>query len=337
MENVKMTDIAKAAKVSIATVGRVLHNNGYVAEEKRREIEQLIKDMGYVPNKMAQALKCSHSKLLGHMTLFNTNMLYDHISSAIDQAASEHGYHVMTLASHIFQGEEEKQIEELIAQRAEGVIITSNLIIDKELINRLISNHIPVVMIERAYNMPFVDRILVDDIGGVYDAVVHMLEKGHHRIGYLGKYPEHQVEIDRYQGYCKAMNEYEVLVLPELIRLQPEYSIAYGYQAAKALMEASNPPTAIFTSSDIFACGMLQYFYEKKIRVPEDISIIGYDNTLATLLAPPIDSVGLPYQEIGEWAIRLLMSRIEQMNATEQTISIKTEYIDRNTVLEFTK
>jgi LacI family transcriptional regulator len=187
-------------------------------------------------------------------------------------------------------------------------------------------------MIERAYDIPYVDRILVDDEGGVYDAVSHIIEKGQQRIGFIGRYPELEVEIDRYNGYCKALNDHKILVLPDLIQLKPDYSIQSGYQAAKALIETGNPPTAIFTTSDIYACGIMQYLYEKKIRIPEEISIVGYDNTLATLLAPVIDSVGLPYQEIGDWAVKLLLSRIDNMTAQEQTIKIKTEYIDRDTV-----
>jgi LacI family transcriptional regulator len=337
MENIKMTDIAKAANVSVATVGRVLHNNGYVSEDKRREIEQIIKDMGYVPNKMAQALKNNHSRLFGHMTLFSPNMLYDYISAAVYNAALSYGYHVMTLASHFNQGEEAKQIDELIAQRAEGVIITSNQTIDKALIMKLLDNKIPVVMIERAYCMPNVDRILVDDLGGVYNAVTHMIDKGHRRIGFIGKYPEHEVEICRYNGYCKAINDHEILLLPELIQLKTDYSIQSGYQAARALMETDNPPTAIFTTSDIYASGIMQYLYQKNIRVPDDISIVGYDNTLATMLAPAIDSVGLPHQEIGEWAVKLLLSRIDNLKAPEQTITIQAQYIDRNTVRELSR
>ncbi len=337
MANVKMIDIAKAANVSIATVGRVIHNNGYVAEDKRKEIEQIIKDMGYIPNKMAQALKYSHSKLLGHLTLFNQNMLYEQISVAVDKAALSHGYHVMTLASHYNQEEEAKQIDELIAQRVEGLIITSNAMINRELITKLVDNNIPIVMIERAIKMPYVDRILINDMEGVYGAVTHILEKGHRRIGFIGRYPEHEVEINRYNGYCKAICDYGIPVLPEFIQLKPDYLILYGYEATKALMEEVNPPTAIFTTSDIFACGVMQCLYEKNIRVPNDISIVGYDNTLATMLAPAINSVGLPYQEIGDWAIRLLLSRMENEKAPEQTVMINTRFIDRKTVLEWNK
>jgi LacI family transcriptional regulator len=335
MANVKMIEIAKAANVSIATVGRVIHNNGYVAEDKRKEIEQIIKDVGYIPNKMAQALKNSHSKLIGHMTLFSQNMLYEQLSAAVDKAALSHGYHVMTLASHYNNGEESKQIDELIAQRVEGLIITSNALIDRELITKLVDNKIPVVMIERVKKLPYVDCILIDDFGGVYGAVTHILEKGHRRIGFIGNYLEHEVEINRYNGYCKAVCDYGIPLLPEFIQLKQEYSILFCYEATKTLMEGTNPPTAIFTTSDIFACGVMQYLYEKNIRVPKDISIVGYDNTLATMLAPAINSVGLPYQEIGDWAIKLLLSRMDNEKAPEQTVMIHTKFIDRQTVLEW--
>jgi DNA-binding LacI/PurR family transcriptional regulator len=337
MANIKMIDIAKAANVSLATVGRVIHNNGYVSETKRKEIKQTIKDMGYVPNKMAQAFKYSQSKLMGHMTLFNQNMLYEQISAAVDKAAVSHGYHVLTLACHANQGEEAKQVEELIGQRVEGIIITSNSMIDRELITKLVDNKIPVVMIERTLDIPYVDRVMVDDLEGAYNAVTHILQNGHRLIGFIGEDLEHEVEINRYNGYCKAVSDHGIPILPELIQLKPDYSIPSGYKATKALMEGTNPPTAIFVTSDIYACGVMQYLYEKNIRVPYDISIVGYDNTLSTMLAPAVNSVGLPYQEIGDWAIKLLLSRMENEKSAAQTVIINTRYIDRGTVLEFRK
>jgi len=337
MANIKMTDIAKAANVSVATVGRVIHNNGYVAEDKKKEIEQIIKDMGYVPNKMAQALKCSHTKLIGHMILFSKNLLYEQISAAVDKAALSNGYHVMTLVTHRSQGEEAKQIDELIGQRVEGIIITSNDTIDKELIKKLVDYKIPVVMIERAFDIPCVDRILVDDLEGSYEAVIQLLKNGHRKVGFIGKHSEHEVEINRYNGYCKAVKDYGIQLFPQFIQLKPDYSILSGYEATKELMEQRNPPTAIFMTSDTFACGAMQCLYEKNIRVPDEVSVIGYDNTLSAMLAPAINSVGLPYREIGEGALKLLLSRMENKKAPVQTILIHAEYIDRKTVLKCNK
>jgi DNA-binding LacI/PurR family transcriptional regulator len=334
MANVKMVDIAKAAGVSLATVGRVIHNNGYVAEDKRALIEQMIKDMGYVPNKMAQALKYSQSRLIGHMTLFNQNMLYEQISSAVDAAAVKRGYNVLTLASHRNKGEEAKQIEELIGHRAEGIIITSNTNIEPELVQRLVDNKIPVVMIERALELPLVDRLLVDDFNGAYEAVTRIIQKKHRSIGFIGQMLLHEVERNRYIGYCTALKDNGLFIKPEHIILNEDYTIASGYSAIKSLMELENPPTAVFMTSDIYGCGAMQYLYENNIRVPKDLSLVGYDNTLSTMMAPPLNSVGLPYSEIGEFALDLLLTRIENPKCEGRKVSIKTEYIDRDTVIQ---
>lgn len=332
MASVKMSDVAKAAGVSIATVGRVIHNNGYVAEEKRVQIENIIKQLGYVPNKMAQGLKSNQSKIIGHMTMFNTNMLFEQISAAVDAAAANNGYHVMTLTNHMGKNEEERQLEDLIGHKIDGVIFTSNLCISKDILSRLTGLRIPVVMVERAVEMPFVDRILVNDFEGSYHAVKHIIERGHSRIGFIGKQLTHEVEINRYEGYRKALSEARLKALEDNIRLTHEYSVKEGYKAIEEILKSQKPPTAIFMTSDIFACGVMQYLYEKGIRVPEEISLVGYDNTLATLLAPPITSVGLPFNLIGEYALEMLLSRMADMETPAQTIGIDTILIDRGTV-----
>ncbi|MCM3174576.1 MULTISPECIES: LacI family DNA-binding transcriptional regulator [unclassified Paenibacillus] len=330
--NIKMTDIAKKAGVSLATVGRVLHNNGYVSKEKRKMIEQIIKETGYVPNKIAQGLKASRSNIFGHLTLFNDNMQYKGISSAINTSAVEKGYQVLTLTYHEDSGEEEHQINELIGHRVEGVFITSNCSIPEKLISRLSEEQIPVVMIERTYDMPHVDRIVVNDYLGSQGAVLHFIEKGHRRIGFIGSELTQQVEIDRYQGYLKALEEVNVIPNKDWIKHMPDYSLDFGRQAMNELLNSNSPPSAVFMTSDIFACGVLQTLYDQKLRVPEDISLIGYDNTLSALLSPPLTSVGLPYNEIGEHAVELLLRRTKDFSYESCTIEVEPFLMDRRTV-----
>ncbi|MBY0215312.1 LacI family DNA-binding transcriptional regulator [Paenibacillus illinoisensis] len=332
--NIKMTDIAKKAGVSLATVGRVLHNNGYVSKEKREQIEQIIKETGYVPNKIAQGLKASRSNIFGHLTLFNDNMQYKGISSAINASAVKEGYQVLTLTYHEDSGEEEHQINELIGHRVEGVFITSNCSIPEKLIRRLSDEQIPVVMIERTYDMPQVDRIVVNDFLGSHGAVRHMIEKGHRQIGFIGSELTQQVEIDRYQGYLKALEEVNIIADNAWIKLMPDYTLDFGRQAMNELLNSDSPPSAVFMTSDIFACGVLQTLYDQKLRVPEDISLIGYDNTLSALLSPPLTSVGLPYNKIGEHAVELLLRRIKDFSYESSTIEIEPFLMDRRTVVD---
>ena len=332
ISNVKMSDIANAAGVSLATVGRVLHNNGYVSKENREKIETLIHEMGYVPNQMARGLKNSQSMLIGHMVVFNPNMLFAKISLAVNQAAAAQGFHVLTMTSYRGLNEEENQLNELIGRRVDGVIITSNGSIPSGLVERLVERNIPVVMVERTYDLPYVDRIQVDDLGGAKQAVEHILQKGHRNIGFVGMQLVHEVEKLRYQGYQAALKEAGIRLDPDAVCLMSDYSAADGDEAARHLMNLKVPPTAIFATSDLFACGILQYLYTIHKRVPEDVSIVGYDDTLSTMLTPQITSIGLDLDEIGADATALLIERMEDVKRPAQTLPIQTVLIDRHSV-----
>lgn len=332
MANTKMVDIARAAGVSLATVGRVLHNNGYVSEDKRREIERIIKETGYIPNKMAQGLKSNKSKIIGHLTVFNKNMLYEQISEAVNLAASEKGYQVLTLTAHRELDQEQQQIDELIGHQVDGVIITSNSQIETEQLEKLTQSKIPVVMIERTLDLPGVDRIIVEDYEGAYGAVRHMLDQNHTRIGYIGVEPALLVEQKRYQGYKQALADAGIDVKEAYVQLTQYYTVEDGYRAAEKLLGLEEPPTAIFMASDIYACGVSQYCYAHGLNISKDVSLVGYDNTLSTLLAPPITSIGLPCNEIGEQAIDLLLKRMVDPDLPSQERGIHTVLVDRHTV-----
>lgn len=335
MKNIKITDIAKASGVSHATVARVIHKNGYVSEENRVKIERLIQEMGYIPNRAAQSLKGSPSQLIGHLTVFNPNMLFTKISYAVNHAAVQQGFHILTMSSHPRMNEEEAQINELIGRRVDGVIITSNIFISRDLIQRLSALSIPVVMIERTLDIPYVDCIQVDDLNGSQRAVQHIIAKGHRRIGFIGSQtilPHSDVEHLRYQGYIHACHDSNLDIKDEYVCLTNEYSVEDGYQAAEALMKLANPPSAIFATSDIFIAGVLQCFQKHGVKVPDDVSLVGYDDTLSSLMAPPITSVGLSHDKIGERAIQLILRRMADWNVHSQCVKIETVLIDRHSV-----
>lgn len=332
--NVKMADIARMAGVSLATVGRVIHQNGYVSEKNRIEIERIIEETGYVPNKIAQGLKSSRSKLIGHMTLFNPNMLFEQITEAVSRSASQHGYQVLTLTNHRNPEEEKRQVEELIGHQVDGVIITSNPFVSKELIDKFIKARIPVVLIERTQTISHVDCIKIDDFQGAYSAVNRMIKNGHKQIGFIGTQTWHEVEQLRYEGYCQAILDSSMVPQKQLTYFAKAYSVEDGRQGAENLFRQNGDMTAIFMTSDIFACGVMQYCYQNSIRVPDRLSLIGYDNTLSALLAPPITSMGLPCDEIGKHAMELLNQRMKDFKRDEQRIEIKPVMVDRGTVVK---
>ena len=332
MSNTKMVDIARMAGVSLATVGRVIHQNGYVSEDKRKEIELIIEETGYVPNKIAQGLKSSQSKLIGHMTVFNPNMLYEQISSSINKKAHENGYNVLTLTSHKEPEEDRKQVEELMGRQVDGVIITSNPFIPVSLIEKFVTAKIPVVMIERVQKLPGVDCIVVDDFNGAYEAVSHIIKMGHKNIGFIGMKNWHEVEKLRYQGYSKALENAGLKQHKSLTYFTQDYDVNQGKLAAQSLFNGEIVPTALFVTSDILACGVAQFCYEKGINIPKDLSLVGYDNTLSVLLAPPITSMGLPSEEIGEQALQLLARRMADFKLPSKSVLVRPILINRKTV-----
>jgi DNA-binding LacI/PurR family transcriptional regulator len=333
MPVVKMSDVAKAVGVSLATVARVIHNNGYVSEESRKRVEVVIKQLGYVPNKMAQGLKNSRSNMFGHMVpISDVNSIFSMIGNAVDSAAGKIGYTVLTLVSQNNEEKERDHLDELIGNMVQGIIFTGSIALDTATLFRVANIGFPIVMIERPRNIPNVDQVLINNIEGAYTATKFFLEKGHRRIGYIGKVIDQKVEKDRFDGYCMALGEAGINVPNDIVKHMPEYEYSYGFDAARSIFETLSPPTAILIASDMFVAGALQYFYLRGLHVPEDVSIIGYDDTLSRLMAPPITTVAFPLDDIGDTTMKLLMERINDKRKVSKSVTLSPVFVDRGSV-----
>ncbi len=332
MSNANMTDIAKAAKVSIATVGRVIHNNGYVSEDARLRVEDAVKKLGYVPNRMARTLKQKKSGIIGSMVTYNQNALYTRINNSIIEAVENHGYKLLTMEGRQNRHDEEEILNQFIGMQVDGLVITSNRQITADMLDKLHNLEIPVVMVERTSKHKYTDNLIVRDFEGSYDAVKRMISLGHTRIALIAVELRDSVEEQRYEGYIKALSDSDIVPDKDLICLVNDYSLKDGYEMMKMLLSLSSPPTAVFCTADTLAAGAMQYIYEKQLHVPKDISICGYDNVLAAQLAPPIDSVDLAISDIGESVFSMLSARMQNINAESQTEYLDTVYVSRNTV-----
>lgn len=330
MTKITMTDIAKAAGVSVTTVGRVIRKKGYVSEKNRRAVEEQIAALGYVPNHMARILKGQRSGIIGSLITHNANFLYEHINQSIIEAADNHGFELLTMEGRFGRDDEARIAEQCIGLQVEGLVIVSNPHMPSRMLARLRQAGIPVVAVERCYSAQGVDNLAVRDFEGAKDAVERIREKGHQGIALIAAEGSHPVERARLEGYRAAM---EAGGLTGRECLLPRYSIENGYRAMEALLSLDKPPTAVFATADIFVCGMLQCLYARRIPVPEGISIAGYDNVLSAILAPQVDSVDLVMENIGEHVLSLLKRRIANPDAPEQRILIDTIYVDRGTVL----
>lgn len=226
---------------------------------------------------------------------------------------------------------ENRLIQGLIGLGVDGLMITSDSLVPDQCFEMLKKAEIPVVAVERGYLEQGIDSLITEDFRGVYDAVTRIIRKGHKRVGLIATDFPHEVELQRLEGYKKAMEENG---LAPLMQLTARYDTYYGRAAEERLFESNSPPTAIFCTADTLAAGVLQLLYEKGLRVPEDVSLVGYDDVLSRSLSPAIDSVGLVLDGIGEKVVALLKSRMADAGLPARKEPIYTQYIDQGTVRE---
>ena len=327
-----MSDVARAAGVSIATVGRVLHNNGYVSKEVRERIEAAIGSLGYVPNQNARTLKSSRSGIIGSLVLQSDNNLYYRINDSIISAARRHGYGSVTMEAQHGARNELQLIQSFIGMGVDGLVMISNAHITPDMFVMLRQAHIPVAAVERGYLEQGVDSLIVNDFEAVRDAAGRIASRGHRRIGLIAVEPRHDVELQRLDGYKAAMKDAGLELDDALIRLVDDYTAPNGKNAANALLGLSSPPTAIMAMADTLAAGAMQAAYERHLRIPDSLSIVGYDDVLSQSLSPAIDSVGLALDGVGDGVMELLMKRMKDPNRPAEQRLISTYYSQRGTV-----
>ena len=330
--SITMNDIARAANASVTTVGRVIHNNGYVSSEVRARVEKAISDLGYVPNQSARILKSSRSGIIGSLVRQNDNGLYYRINDSIIRAVRNANYELLTMEAQPDLAIEGELIDNFIGLNVDGLVVTSNTGITPEMFARLRKANIPVVAVERGYLDQGIDSLIVRDFEACQDAVTRILRAGHKRVALIAPQLFDDVEKQRYEGYCAAIKGAGLPLDEKLICIVPGYDTQFGRIAAEKLFSQSELPTAIFTTADSLAAGVLQAAYAHRLRVPDDVSLVGYDDVLSQSLSPAINSVGLFVETIGTNVMELLMLRRAEPDRPAEKRLIDTVYADRGSV-----
>jgi LacI family transcriptional regulator len=337
MSNVRIQDVAAYARVSLATITRVVNNRGHVAPETKERVQQAIKSLGYVPNRMAKALKSSRTGIIGNvMPLIVGSIVNSRISQALRNAAAAYNLLILPMYAEPDPVREERLLQELIGRMVEGIIFTNSVWASRDTVKEVISNNIPVIMVERPMDITGVDKVVWDNIAGSTIAASHFFSLGHRAVGFIGRqFGPHKDEKDRLEGFTGYYKKAGIKLRDKNIRLGGEYDIEHGYRAMKDIVSqgSKNRPTGCYITSDALLCGALQYLYEAGIRVPEDLSIISHDNTYSAMCSPPITTVAIPYEEIGTITISMFWERREQNRHYDKMVTLSPFLVDRNSVL----
>lgn len=320
-------DVAKRARVSIATVSRVLNNTAQVNSDKRQRVEEAIESLGFVPNKVARSLVQKKTKGVGVLLPSLGGEFFSEFLQGIDDASRNEGHYVLISASH-------GNIEELeialkgMHQRVDGLIIMAPEH-DGMSIKHLIADDSPVVLINSACSDAPFDIMTVDNFDGAFRATSYLYETGHRQIAMLkGREGTHD-GLQRLAGYRNALEANGITPQPEL-EIAGDFSPQGGYKAAGALLDLKPRPTAVFCANDQSAIGLMAALQNKGIKIPEDISIIGFDDIpSAQLTAPALTSVRINVRQLGIKAVERLMDM--STNKSPQHCVLPVELVVRQT------
>jgi LacI family transcriptional regulator len=300
-------DIALHANVSISTVSRVLTKNAIVAEDKRMAVQKAMLELNYKPNRFAQGLAGGLSRTIGILTQEINNPLYNNILKGILEVLDQTLYSPILADGHWNAKKEEQALHTFLDRSVDGLIVLGGIIPVDALIK--IAGDTPLIVIGRDISNH--QHISLNDFEGAYKATSYLIEMGHNRIVHITGLMYHMDSVDRREGYLKALTDAGITPDPDLIVIG-DYAEASGLLAVEMLLMRGRPFSAIFAANDQMAYGARLGLYRRGIRVPDDISIVGYDNqTPSAYTIPPLTTVFPPSMDIGMAAGRGILDLME--------------------------
>ncbi|MDU4695664.1 MAG: LacI family DNA-binding transcriptional regulator [Paenibacillus sp.] len=329
MKATTIYDVAKEAGVSIATVSNVINGKGNVGKKKREEIFKVMNRLQYKPSVIASALMGKKTYTLGLLIPDVSNPFFSEIARAVEDMAHEEGYSVIVCSTDNNDERIEKYIKLLEQKSVDGLLIGTG-VENANIIAQLSENSVPIVMIARETPDIAVHSVLTDDFKGGSLAAGHLLQLGHENVAILSENAKFSSSKERVRGFRFALFEAGKTLDDERI-IACRSTIQDGKRAAALLLEGPNPPTAIFCCNDMLAIGALQAARECGVRVPEQLSIIGFDNTiLSTVTNPSLTTIAQPTDEMAKLAFGLLVSSPdEETDAIRQRIVMQPKLVVR--------
>jgi len=324
-----ITKIAKMANVSIATVSRVINNTGYVKKETRERVLKVVQELSYQPNAVARSLKKGKTSLIGFIVPDISNSFFTALAKGIEGVISKEGFNLILCNSENNVEKELAYIQALSEKRVEGIILAP---IGKYEDYRTLSSYkkLPIVLVD---NYPLgldLDVVITDNIKGAYLLTKYLIELGHTRIGIITGPLNQLTGIGRLLGYKRALEELNVKIQEDLIQ-EGDFKFVSGYNLTKKLLSLKPTPTAIFAANNLMSIGAMVAIKEVGLNIPEDISLVAFDDIdLLPLVNPPITVMSQPTEKIGAIAAELILKRIKgEKRGKQEKIILESKFIER--------
>ncbi|UYN99287.1 MAG: LacI family DNA-binding transcriptional regulator [Devosia sp.] len=327
-----ITDVSKRAGVSRSTVSRVVAGNGYVSEANRKAIEAAIAELGYRPNTLAQALRSNRSNVIGAVFVDVGTPYFANMTYGVQRAIRPAGKSLMVSSGFADQDEEARAIIELIDRSCDGLILYLEHPMRNDVAEMLRRADVPVVSIGHKPSPVSRGQVMLDNYGGARAAMRHLLERDHRQIVYLSGQAEFGDTIARRDGMIAALAEYG-MDMSDIHVVAGEFHQRFGYAATLELLDEDRAFTAICAGDDDIAGGVLLALRERGVRVPDDISVIGFDDAFhAQHMWPPLTTVRQCMDALGEAAGNLLLTLLAEPETDRLKTVVNTELVVRSSV-----
>lgn len=332
-------DVAKMAGVSTTTVSHVINKTRFVAKETEEAVQHAIKTLKYSPSAVARSLKVNTTKSIGMIVTTSEAPYFAEIIHAVEEHCYRQGYSLFLCNTQNDAEKIKNHLEMLTKKRVDGLLVMCSEYTQTSLDCLSNFSDIPMVVMDWGPNGN-TDIIEDNSFTGGYLATQYLIDCGHKKIGIIAGELSKTTAKQRYEGFEKAMNKANLTINPNWVTegyFEPED----GYECMNKMLTQSELPTAVFCCNDVMALGAISAITEKGLRVPDDISIIGYDNIHASrFYAPPLTTVHQSKSRLGAQAVNLLFERIAQkekgdLPATHSRIDIHPELVVRKSVKSF--
>ncbi len=334
--NVTIKDIAEKADVSISTVSKSLNDKGGVSPVTRQKVLNIAKEMGYFSFHSQAGLKTHNIAFImsrRHIPIFN-NPFYTRVIAGVEIEVENYDYNLLfsTIKLDALQS---KKVPSIISQNKVDGLILAGADINKDMIRAIEELKFPTVLVDNYLRSPIMDSIVSDNFNGAMQAVHYLIKMGHKKIGYAGGPNSHPSFKERYQAYKMEILENNLETPENLIKIKEDFSQDMGKELAKDFLKEKQLPTAIFAANDATAIGLLQTFNKYGVKVPADISIIGFDNIeLTAFTTPKITTISIDKEGMGQEAASKLFDRIQNPEKKSTKSVITTELVERESVKE---
>lgn len=298
--------VAKEAGVSPSTVSRILNGTAVVSEAKKKSVEDAVAKLGFVPNPMARGLAGGRTFSVGVITQSMDSPFYGPALRGIEDALDPAGYSPLFVSGNWQAQTEARCIDILLSRRVDGIIVLTGRLTDAAL--KACAKKVPVVVTGRNLKAADLFSLNFHNLEGGRLATEHLLNQGHRRIAFISGDPQHPDAIQRLAGYQQALEQAGIAFDPGLV-VQGEYNEDSGLQAALRLLNAKKRFTAIFAANDQMAVGAAHGLLRHGLRIPDDVSLVGFDDLPTSLYAfPPLTTVHQPAYELGQLAAEAMLT-----------------------------